>query len=209
VDPGLAQTVVFGNPVTLTGTVTDDGLPSQTLNILWSRIRGPGSLTFSDPTKAITGVAASVQGTYLLKLEATDSLLRTAKNGLLTLNPPNTTFAVSSITLINTTTGQPFPGYENIPNGAVINLSGLGSSPKINIRANVSGSGPASVRWLSDAAAISVDSTAPFAIAPSTGADYPEWLYAKQLYRITAVPFSGTSATGTQGAALSIQFTFR
>jgi glucose/arabinose dehydrogenase len=209
VDPGLAQTVVFGNPVTLTGTVTDDGLPSQRLNILWSRVRGPGSLTFSDPTKAITGVAASVQGTYLVKLEATDSLLRTAKNGLLTLNPPNTTFAVSSVTLINTTTGLPFPGYENIPNGAVINLSGLGSSPKINVRANLSGSGAASVRWFSDAAAISVDSTAPFAIAPSTGAEYPEWLYGKRLYRITAVPFSGTSATGAQGAALSIQFTFR
>lgn len=209
VDPGLAQTLVFGNPATLTGTVTDDGLPSQILNILWSRIRGPGSLTFSQPTKAITGVTASVQGTYLVKLEATDTALRTAKNGLLTLNPPNTTFGVSSVTLMNTTTGQPFPGYENIQNGAIINLSGLGTAPKINLRANLSGSGAASVRWLSDATAISVDSTAPFAIAPSTGAEYPEWLYARQLYRITAVPFSGSSGSGTQGAALSLQFTLR
>lgn len=209
VDPGLAQTLIFGNPVTLTGTVTDDGLPSNTLSILWSRIRGPGSLTFSQPTKAITGVTPSLQGTYLVKLEASDSALRTSKNGIFTVNPPNTTFAVSSITLINAATDQPFAGYENVQNGAVINLSDLGSSPQINLRANLSGSGTASVQWLSDAAALSLDNTAPFAIAPSTAADYPAWLYAKQLYRLTAVPYSGSNASGTQGAALSIQFTLR
>lgn len=209
VDPGLAQTLVFGSPVTLTGTVTDDGLPSGTLSILWSRVRGPGTLTFSQPTKAITGVTPSVQGTYLVKLEASDSALRTSKNGIFTVNPPNTTFGVSSITLINAATDQPFAGYENVQNGAVINLSNLGSSPQINLRANLSGSGTASVRWLSDAAALSLDNTAPFAIAPSTAADYPAWLYAKQLYRLTAVPYSGANASGTQGAALSIQFTLR
>jgi glucose/arabinose dehydrogenase len=209
VDPGLPQTLVFGNPITLTGTVRDDGLPSNTLSILWSGVRGPGSLTFSQPTKAITGVTPSGQGTYLVKLGASDSVLRTTKNGLFTVNPPNTTFGVSSFTLINSATGQPFPGYENIPNGAVITLSNLGAAPKISVRANVSGSGAASVRWLSDAAPLSLDNTTPFAIAPSSGSTYPEWLYAKQTYRLTAVPFSGANASGSQGAALSIQFTLR
>jgi hypothetical protein len=119
------------------------------------------------------------------------------------------TFGVSSFALINSATGQPFPGYENIPNGAVVTLSNLGTTPKINVRANLSGSGAASVRWLSDAAPLSLDNTAPFAIAPSSGSTYPEWLYAKQTYRLTAVPFSGANASGTQGAALSIQFTLR
>jgi glucose/arabinose dehydrogenase len=209
VDPGLAQTLVFGNAVTLTGTVTDDGLPSQTLDILWSRIRGPGSLTFAQPKKAITGVTPSAQGTYLVKLEASDTALRSSRNGIFTVNPPGTSFAVSSFTLINAATDQPFPGYENVQNGAIITLSSLGSSPKINLRANISGSGTASVRWLSDATTLSLDNTAPFAIAPSTGTDYPEWPYTKQLYRLTAVPFSGSNAAGTQGAALSIQFALR
>ncbi len=151
----------------------------------------------------------SGQGTYLVKLEASDSLLRTTRNGLFTVNPPNTTFGVSSFTLINAATGQPYPGYENIPNGAVITLSNLGAAPKISVRANVSGSGAASMRWLSDAAPLSLDNTTPFAIAPSSGSTYPEWLYAKQTYRLTAVPFSGANASGTQGAALSIQFTLR
>jgi hypothetical protein len=65
------------------------------------------------------------------------------------------------------------------------------------------------MRWLSDAAPLSLDNTTPFAIAPSSGSTYPEWLYAKQTYRLTAVPFSGANASGTQGAALSIQFTLR
>ena len=209
VDPGLAQTLVFGNPVSLTGTVSDDGLPSQTLDILWSRVRGPGSLTFAQPTKAITGATPSVLGTYLVKLEASDTALRSSRNGILTLNPPSSSFSVSSFTLINAVTGQPFPGYENVQNGAIISLSSLGSTPKINVRANISGSGAASVRWLSDAAPLSLDNTAPFAIAPSTGSDYPEWPYTKQLYRLTAVPFSESNASGSQGAALSIQFSLK
>lgn len=209
VTQGLAQTLVFGDPITLTGKVTDDGLPSGVLNMLWSRVRGPGTLTFSQATAAITGVTPSVQGTYLVKLEASDSVLRSSKNGLLTVNPPNTSFGVASFTLIDATTDAPFPGYENIPNGTVINLNNLGSAPQINIRANIRSSGAASVRWLSDAASLSVDNSQPFAIAPSSTADYPAWSYAKQLYRITAVPYAATNASGTQGAALSIEFTLR
>jgi hypothetical protein len=166
-------------------------------------------LTFSQSTKPTTGVTASLQGTYLVKLEASDSLLQSSKNGIFTLNPPNTSFGVSSITLINAATGQPFPGYENVQNGSIISLSNLGAAPKINLRANLAGTGAASVRWLSDAAALSLDNTAPFAIAPSSSADYPEWLYTKKLYRLTAVPYAAVNASGTQGAALSIQFTLR
>lgn len=209
VDPGLAQTALFGSAITLRGTATDDGLPSGNLTILWSRVRGPGTLSFSQPAQATTSVTPSVPGTYLVKLEATDTLLRSAKNGILTVNPTNTSFGVSSFTLINAATGQPFPGYESITNGAVITLSSLGSNPQINIRANTTGSGVASIQWLQDASAISTDSVAPFAIAPSSGATYPAWAYTAKLYRLTAVPFSGSGATGTQGAALSIQFTLR
>jgi PKD repeat protein/glucose/arabinose dehydrogenase len=209
VDPGLAQTVTTGSPITLKGTVTDDGLPSGVLNILWSKVRGPGTLTFSSATTATTGVTASTIGTYLVKLEATDTLLRSAKNGLLTVNPNSAAFGVTSLTLINAATGEPFPNYASIPNGAVINLSDLGASPQINVRANLSGSGATSVQWMLDATAVSVDNNGPFAIAPSTTTAYPAWTYSKQLYRMTAVPYSGSNASGTQGAALSVQFTLR
>jgi hypothetical protein len=150
-------------------------------------------------------VTASTIGTYLVKLEATDTLLRSARNGLLTVNPSNPTFAVSSLTLINATTGEPFPNYTSIPNGAEITVSDLGTSPQINVRANLTGTGAASVQWMLDAAAVSVDNNGPFALAPSSTSSYPSWTYAKQVYRMTAVPFSGSNASGTQGGALSIQ----
>jgi PKD repeat protein len=209
VDPGLAVTALFGSAVRLNGTATDDGLPSGILNILWTRVRGPGTIAFNPSTARITNATFSVPGTYLVKLAASDTLLTGAKNGLVTINPQNTTFGVVSFTLINAATDQPFPGFESVQNGATILLSSLGTAPQINVRANVSGGTVGSVQWLSDALPLSVDNSTPFAIQPSTSADYPAWLYSPGFYRVTAVPFSGSSATGTQGAALSIQFTLR
>jgi|GEM_PF-4468144 len=209
VETGLPQSLVLGSAVTLRGTANDDGLPSGILNFLWSRVRGPGTMSFSTPTQLTTGASASRVGTYLFKFEASDSLLSGARNGIITLNPPNTTFGISSFTLINAETDTPFPGYEQVPNGAKIPLSALGTAPKINLRANSTGSGIASVRWLRDAANLSLDDNTPFSIAPSTTGDYPAWSYTPSLYRITAVPYSGTSASGAQGAALSVQFAFK
>jgi PKD repeat protein len=209
VDTGLAQTVVFGSGVTLKGAASDDGLPSGILNLVWSRLRGPGTITFSAPTAITTGATFSQLGTYMFKLEGSDTQLTGSKNGIITLNPANTTFGVSSFALINAATDLPFTGYEQVPNGATIVLKNLGSSPQINVRANTSGSGIRSVRWLRDAAGLSLDNTAPFALAPSSRSDYPAWVTGVGFYRITAVPYSGSDGTGTQGAALSIQFSLK
>ena len=35
------------NAAALNGTVTDDGLPNNTLTITWSKVSGPGTVTFS------------------------------------------------------------------------------------------------------------------------------------------------------------------
>jgi glucose/arabinose dehydrogenase/PKD repeat protein len=209
VDIGLAQTVVSGAPLTLRGTVTDDGRPTGILQVLWSKVRGPGTLSFLAPTSVTTGVTASSVGTYLVKLEASDTVLRSSRNGVVTINPTNATFGVSSLSLINAATGEPFSNYALIPDGTVINLSDLGASPQINIRANLAGAGVASVQWMLDATPVSIDNTGPFSIAPSTASAYPAWAYSKQLYRMTAVPYSGVNASGVQGAALSIQFVLR
>jgi hypothetical protein len=154
-------------------------------------------------------VSVSSVGTYLVKLEASDTALRSARNGVFTLNPPNTTFGVASLSLINAATGEVFPNYALLSNGAVINVNDLGASPQINVRANLTGSGVASVQWMLDAAPVSIDNTSPFAVAPSATTTYPAWEYSKQLYRMTAVPYSGTNASGVQGAAISIQFVLR
>ena len=42
VEAGLAQTVTLATPVTLSGTVSDDGLPNGMLTLTWSMVSGPG-----------------------------------------------------------------------------------------------------------------------------------------------------------------------
>jgi hypothetical protein len=44
-------------------------------------------------------------------------------------------FAVTSLTLINADSGQPIPGFDSIPDGAIINLAKL-PTRNLNIRAN-------------------------------------------------------------------------
>jgi len=62
--------------VTLTGSVTDDGLPlGGTITQQWSKLSGPGTVTFSSPTQLATQATFSAPGTYLLQLTASDSQL--------------------------------------------------------------------------------------------------------------------------------------
>jgi RHS repeat-associated protein len=62
--------------VTLTGSVTDDGLPlGGTITQQWSKLSGPGTVTFSSPTQLATQATFSSPGTYLLQLTASDSQL--------------------------------------------------------------------------------------------------------------------------------------
>jgi RHS repeat-associated protein len=77
VSAGANQTVeVPINVVTLTGSVTDDGLPlGGTITQQWSKLSGPGTVTFSTPTQLVTQATFSSPGTYLLQLTASDSQL--------------------------------------------------------------------------------------------------------------------------------------
>jgi len=77
VSAGANQTVeVPINTVTLTGSVTDDGLPlGGVITQQWSKLSGPGTVTFSAPTQLVTQATFSSPGTYLLQLTASDSQL--------------------------------------------------------------------------------------------------------------------------------------
>jgi regulation of enolase protein 1 (concanavalin A-like superfamily)/dienelactone hydrolase len=76
VNAGADQTVTLYDGVTLSGTATDDGLPSgSTVSKQWSKESGPGTVTFNSGTSLQTTAAFSDPGTYVLKLSASDSLL--------------------------------------------------------------------------------------------------------------------------------------
>ena len=75
VDAGPDTTAALGAPVSLAGQVADDGLPSGTLTSLWTRVSGPGSVSFADATAPTTTATLSNAGTYVLRLTADDGEL--------------------------------------------------------------------------------------------------------------------------------------
>ncbi|MBZ5634919.1 MAG: hypothetical protein LAO55_17495 [Acidobacteriia bacterium] len=93
---------VFYNSATatLTGSVTDDGMPSgATLSTTWSETSGPSPVSFGTPTATfpdvagqlnpvMTSVTFTAPGTYTLGLTGSDSLLTGTSSVTITVNPP-------------------------------------------------------------------------------------------------------------------------
>lgn len=75
VNAGTPQAIVLPAPAILNGTVTNDGLPSNTLTITWTTLSGPGAVTFDNANQASTAATFSAQGTYVLQLSASDGAL--------------------------------------------------------------------------------------------------------------------------------------
>ncbi len=85
VNAGADQTVSPKVGATLKGTVTDDGLPDKYLKITWSKVSGPGTVTFGTPSAASSTAKFSRGGIYTLKLTATDSALTTSDTVVITV----------------------------------------------------------------------------------------------------------------------------
>lgn len=61
--------------VSLSGNVSDDGLPSNSLSSTWTKVAGPGNVTFSDAFSSSTVASFDAAGVYTLRLTASDSSL--------------------------------------------------------------------------------------------------------------------------------------
>ncbi|HET8891811.1 MAG TPA: PKD domain-containing protein [Candidatus Angelobacter sp.] len=88
---GPDQTITLPvNAVSLTGSASDDGLPAgSTLTFLWSKVAGPGTVTFANATSPNTPATFSESGTYLLRLTASDSQLTGSAQMRVTVLPFN------------------------------------------------------------------------------------------------------------------------
>lgn len=78
VDAGPDQTVVLPASVSLNGTVSDDGLPNPpaSVAITWSKVSGPGTVTFGPANVEDTTATFSEVGNYVLRLTADDNALQ-------------------------------------------------------------------------------------------------------------------------------------
>ena len=74
VDAGPNSAVTLPGQAGLNGTVTDDGKPGP-VTTTWSKVSGPGTVTFADPGAAATTAAFSQAGSYVLQLTANDGAL--------------------------------------------------------------------------------------------------------------------------------------
>lgn len=88
---GPDQTVTLPAAASLAGTASDDGLPNPpgSLTITWSKVSGPGTVTFANPSQPVTTATFSSAGTYVLRLTANDSALSTSDDVTITVNGAN------------------------------------------------------------------------------------------------------------------------
>src|SRR5262244_2806578 len=87
VNAGLDQTIALPNAANLHGMVSDDGLPNPpTLTTSWSKVSGPGTVTFGNANAVDTTASFSATGSYVLRLTANDSALQASDDISITVN---------------------------------------------------------------------------------------------------------------------------
>jgi hypothetical protein len=98
VNAGLDKSVTTAS-TSLSGSASDDGLPSGTLTYSWSRVSGPGTATFSNSAAASTTVTFSTTGTYVLRLSVSDGSLSSSDDITITYSatPINVTPTTGAI----------------------------------------------------------------------------------------------------------------
>ncbi len=88
VNAGADQTITLPSQASISGTASDDGLPTPaSLSYSWTKVSGSGIVTFANDKSLNTSVTFSAAGTYVLRLTVTDSLLSTSDDITITVNP--------------------------------------------------------------------------------------------------------------------------
>ncbi len=89
VSAGADQTIDLPAVANLQGTVSDDGQPTNTVTASWSKVSGPGNVTFGNDGAATTTATFVSAGTYVLRLTASDTDLSASDDVQITVNPVN------------------------------------------------------------------------------------------------------------------------
>jgi hypothetical protein len=93
VNAGANQTITLPATASLAGTASDDGLPNPpaALTTTWSRISGPGTISFANANNRNTTATFSQAGTHVLRLSVTDGALTVTDDVTITVNAAPTT----------------------------------------------------------------------------------------------------------------------
>ena len=109
---GPNQLIILpANSVSLAGSVVYDVFPGTVDTVVWSKVSGPGNVTFSNPSNTLTAATFSQAGVYRLRLFASDSFLSGSNDLFVTVDAPPVVNAGQAMT--NT-----FPGTIILPGSA-------------------------------------------------------------------------------------------
>ena len=100
---GADQTITMPAAATLSGTANDDGLPipPSLLTFTWSKVSGPGNVTFANASALKTAASFSAGGTYVLRLTAADTGLSSSDDLTVTVNGPfQPPFRIDSVVIL-------------------------------------------------------------------------------------------------------------
>ena len=128
VNAGPDQTLRLPAGAALNGTATDDGWPfGSTLTTMWTKVSGPGTVTFANPASAVTVAQFSVEGTYVLRLTADDTRFTVSDECTVTVLPANTPPAVNAgadqqLTFLEAATLNGTATDDGLPVGSVLEV---------------------------------------------------------------------------------------
>lgn len=191
VNAGSDQTVTLPNSANLDGTVTDDGLPSgSSVTSTWSKVSGPGTVTFGNAGAVDTTASFSTSGTYTLRLAASDGSLSSSDDVVVTVNPQpasNTAPSVNAgpdqtVTLPSNATLDGTVSDDGLPNppGAVTTtwskVSGpgtvtFGNASAVDTTASFSVDGTYTLRLTADDSALSASDDVVVTVNPQPAGD--------------------------------------
>ena len=197
------------NVAYLTGSGTDaDGTVAS---YAWTQVSGPGTAQFGGGATPDLTASNLVAGTYVFRLTVTDNLGNIATDDVsVSVMQENSAFAtVDSFTLLNATSDQPIPGFDPIPNGAVINRTTLGTSA-FNIRVNTtpnSDFGRVQANLTGATVRQQVENAFPWAVFGDTNGNFDVGALNNGAHTLTATPYSADGTGGNAGTPLTIQFT--
>ncbi len=88
-DAGSDQTITLPANASLTGSAADDGVPNPpgAMSAAWTKVSGPGTVTFTNATSLTPSASFSQSGAYVLRLSVSDGLVSATDEVAITAAP--------------------------------------------------------------------------------------------------------------------------
>ncbi len=135
VNPGTAPAATVDAPCVLAGTASDDALPAgSSVAAGWTKVSGPGSVTFGDAASAATSATFSSAGTYVLRLTATDGTASVFQDLAVSVTGSGYDTWIAGHPGAGALTGaNDDPDHDGIPNLAEYALGGDPTAPQAGV----------------------------------------------------------------------------